>query len=143
MFGSVTMRLLVAAIFIVASLPVLAQEYDSKPFIKSLVDLKSTAMTCDPFVAGAPGSQMEGVDTFFSALGQNVPNVVDAETQKSLARFIKQQAAALCRDMLNGAFEVYFEQVAGYEENKGEGWPDTPIVVNGKWCVADDCSDFR
>lgn len=137
------MRLLVAALVFAAVIPAQAQEYDSKPFVKSLVELKSMAVTCDPFVAGEPAAQTGMIDAFFEALGQSVPNVVDRETQNSLARFINQQSASICRDMLNDAFEVYAAQAVIYDENRGEGWPDTPIVLNGNWCVIEDCSDFQ
>ena len=127
--------------------PVSAQEpaapaYDPKPFLDSMVALRTAAETCDPFLAGGPNARTQAITAFFTTLKQTLPGLADAETQKSLNIFVGSQAALLCRDKLDAAVTGYRGQAATYAESKPGDWPDPPDVSSAPWCSTENCLEF-
>ncbi|HEV7291115.1 hypothetical protein [Devosia sp. RR2S18] len=125
----------------------LAQEeegaaFDPSPFLSSMIALRGAAVTCDPFVANSPGQRTAAVPEFFSTLKQTLPELVDAETQASLNRFVGSQAAVLCRDKLQAAYTNYGAQVRIYAERKPEDWPEPPEISSAAWCSSEHCLEF-
>lgn len=119
-----------------------APAYDPKPFLDSMVALRTTAETCDPFLAGGPNARTEAVTAFFTTLKQTLPGLADVETQKSLNIFVGSQAALLCRDKLDAAVAGYRSQAATYAESKTGDWPDPPAVSSAPWCSTENCLEF-
>lgn len=116
--------------------------YDPGPFLASMVQLRAAAITCDPFVAGNPATRTEPIPTFFKSLKQDLPDLADTETQSSLNRFVRSQAAILCRDKLAAAFLLYGNQAAIYGASKPKDWPDAPPITPSAWCSTENCLEF-
>lgn len=126
---------------------VVAQEqtepaYDPSPFLASMVSLRTAAVTCDPFVAGSPAARTDPIPEFFKTLNQELPDLVDGETQASLNKFVPSQAAVLCREKLDAAYAGYQQQANTYVASKPEDWPDPPAVSNAPWCSSENCLEF-
>lgn len=117
-------------------------EFDPTPFLESMVNLRRTAVTCDPFVANQPAERTAQIEGFFQVLEQALPNMVDTATRDSLSQFVGNQAAQLCRDMLNEAFDAYRVQAIDYQESKPEAWPAAPSVSKAQWCTQEYCLDM-
>ncbi|WP_417583819.1 hypothetical protein [Pelagibacterium sp.] len=116
-------------------------EFDPEPFLNSMIALRSVTLTCDPFVGGDPARRTDGLVAYFEALGQELPDVSDAETQASLRRFVGSQAAMLCQSMLEEAFSRYDAAATAYENNRPDVWPPAPAATPGPWCSANYCLD--
>ncbi|ODT70849.1 MAG: hypothetical protein ABS75_10530 [Pelagibacterium sp. SCN 63-23] len=119
-----------------------AAEYDPSPFLTALIGLRAAALTCDPFVNNSPAGRTETIPAFFGELNQTLPDLVDAETQSSLNRFIGSQAASLCRDKLDTAFAAYGAQAQIYLQSKPSDWPEPPNITRGAWCSSENCLEF-
>jgi hypothetical protein len=121
-----------------------APSIDAKPFLQSMIRLKQAADTCDPYVNNGPAQRVSGIDAFFASLHQALPaNMVDEKTRASLDRFIKQQAASICKVMLDKDFETYEKQAALYESSKPKQWPDAPKLQPAPWCATPNCLDIN
>jgi hypothetical protein len=121
-----------------------APSVDAKPFLQAMIRLKQAADTCDPYVANGPAQRVAGIDSFFASLHQPLPaSMVDEKTSASLGRFIKPQAASICKVMLDKDFESYEKQAALYEAKKPEQWPDAPKLEPAPWCATPNCLDIE
>lgn len=121
-----------------------APSIDAKPFLQSMIRLKQAADTCDPYVNNGPAQRVAGIDAFFASLHQPLPaNMVDEKSRASLGRFIKPQAASICKVMLDKDFEAYEKQAALYEVKKPEQWPDAPKLEPAPWCAKPNCLDIE
>jgi hypothetical protein len=107
-----------------------------------MIALRASAVTCDPFVANSPAARTEGVVAFFAAISQELPSLVDVETQRSLNRFIPSQAASLCRDRLEASFDLYDVELNTYNNSKPDEWPDAPEISRAQWCSSANCLEF-
>ncbi|SEP96995.1 hypothetical protein SAMN05428969_1341 [Devosia sp. YR412] len=119
-----------------------APAYDPAPFLSSMVALRTAAVTCEPFVAASPATRTAAIPAFFKTLNQDLPDLVDGETQKSLNIFVGAQAAQLCRDKLDAAYAAYGAQSAIYLNSKPADWPDPPEISNAPWCSSEYCLEF-
>jgi hypothetical protein len=119
-----------------------AGAYDPKPFLDSLVKLRSTAETCDPYVSNEPAARTSAIVEFFVTLKQPLPALAVVKTQKSLDRFVRSQAGALCQDMLNSAYEAYTVEVDKYVKSKPEAWPAPPAISRAQWCADPNCLEL-
>lgn len=115
--------------------------FDPQPMLAAMIDLRSAALTCEPFVANSPQTRTGGIVSYFETLNQPLPDLTDTETQASLRRFIGSQAAMLCSDMLTEAFAKYNEQAAIYEQGRPREWPAAPAVEETRWCAVNFCLD--
>jgi hypothetical protein len=122
--------------------PAVEDEYNPEPFLNSMVLLRSTAMTCDPFVANSPAARTDSIVEFFAQLDQQLPDLAHAETQSSLNRFIGSQAAAICRDRLDASFDGFAVELASYVQHKPEAWPAPPSIARASWCSSENCLEF-
>jgi hypothetical protein len=116
--------------------------YDPAPFLASMVTMRTVAVTCDRFVANSPTARTQSIVDFFKALNQELPDLTDGTTQKSLDRFVRSQAAVLCRDKLEAAYRGYQAQAQVYLASKPDDWPAPPEVANGPWCSSENCLEF-
>jgi hypothetical protein len=134
-----------AAVTALSGFSAIAQEtsdYDPSPFLSSMIALRAAAVTCDPFVANSPGARTESVVAFFGEINQELPPLVDTETQASLNRFIASQAASLCRDKLDASFNAYGVELQRYNSNKPDEWPAAPEITRAPWCSSENCLEF-
>lgn len=116
--------------------------FDSEPFLKSLLELRRTALNCDGFVRGDPAARTAGVDDFFTSLKMNVPDLANQKTRDSLGMVIKPQAGQICKDELNAAYDNYEAQAKDYLSNKPKEWPEPPRVTKTEWCTQPNCADL-
>ena len=121
--------------------PAEAPAFDAEPFLNSMVSLRGASLTCDPFVGGNPAQRTQGIVGYFDALGQDLPDLADTETQASLNRFIRSQAAMLCQSMLESAFIRYHAAATEYEASRPPEWPAAPAAEPGPWCGQPYCLD--
>ena len=109
-----------------------------------MVDLKRSAETCDAYVNNSPSQRVMPIDAFFDGLKQPLPpDLVDARTRSTLQRFVRQQAAAICKSKLNRAFAAFQVQAVAYDRHRPSGWPAAPLLQSSAWCAAADCSDVN
>lgn len=116
--------------------------YDPAPFLSAMVALRTAAVTCEPFVAASPAARTTAIPAFFRTLNQDLPDLVDGETQKSLSIFVGAQAAQLCRDKLDAAYAAYDAQATIYLQSKPADWPDPPEISTAPWCSSEYCLEF-
>jgi len=121
--------------------PVEVPPFDAEPFLNSMVALRGAGLTCAPYVGDDPIRRTQGVAGYFTALGQDLPDLGDEETQASLRRFIGSQAAMLCQSMLDSAFARYHAMATDYEANRPPEWPAAPAAEPGAWCAQPYCLD--
>lgn len=117
------------------------QQFDAEPLLNAMIELRSVALTCEEFVNNSPVERTNGIVAYFERLGQELPDLSDTTTQSSLNRFVGSQAALLCTDMLDDAFDAYFAQAQVYEDNRPEQWPGAPAAPKAPWCSAPYCLD--
>jgi hypothetical protein len=109
-----------------------------------MVNVRREALTCEPYVANSPAARTQGVEAFFAGLQKPLPeDLVNAKTKASLDRFVKQQAASICRVRLSHAFADYYRAASVYQQGKPAGWPAPPDIQQAAWCSQPDCSDIN
>jgi hypothetical protein len=55
--------------------------------VRAMVELKKTGSVCEPYLKSSPLDAMTGIDVFFTALNQPVPNPRDKAAQARLGQF--------------------------------------------------------
>lgn len=110
--------------------------------VRAMVELKRTGATCETYVRGSPQSVMTGIDAYFTALNQPVPNTVDQDAKDSIGKLIKQHAAYICSTKLVKAQNSYLRAAASYMETKPTQWPDAPWIEFPQWCQDPACADY-
>lgn len=110
--------------------------------VRAMVELKRTGATCENYVRGSPESVMTGIDVYFTALNQPVPNTVDQNAKDSIGKLIKQHAAYICSTKLVKAQNNYIRAAASYMETKPAQWPDAPWIDFPQWCEDPACADY-
>lgn len=110
--------------------------------VRAMVELKRTGATCETYVRGSPESVMTGIDAYFTALNQPVPNTVDQNAKDSIGKLIKQHAAYICSTKLVKAQNNYIRAAASYMETKPAQWPDAPWIDFPQWCEDPACADY-
>ena len=121
-----------------------AVSFNAKPFLTAMIRLKQAADTCDPYVNNGPMERVAGIDAFFASLHQALPaTMVDAKTRATLDRFVKQQAASICKVMLDRGFETYEKQASLYQSDKPKEWPAAPNLLPAPWCATGSCTDIQ
>jgi len=111
-------------------------------FVRAMVELKRTGATCEPYVRGSPLTVMAGIDAYFLALKQPVPDTVDQRARDSIGKLIKQHAAYICSTKLVKAQNNYVRAAASYMESKPAEWPDAPWIDFPQWCEDPACADY-
>lgn len=111
-------------------------------FVRAMVELKRTGATCEPYVRGSPLSLMAGIDAYFVALKQPVPNPVDERSKDSIGKLIKQHAAYICSTKLVKAQNNYINAAGSYVDNKPAEWPDAPWIDFPQWCQDPACAEY-
>lgn len=110
--------------------------------VRAMVELKRTGATCETYVRGSPQSVMTGIDAYFTALNQPVPNTVDQDAKDGIGKLIKQHAAYICSTKLVKAQNNYLRAAASYMETKPTQWPDAPWIEFPQWCQDPACADY-
>lgn len=110
--------------------------------VRAMVELKRTGATCETYVRGSPQSVMTGIDAYFTALNQPVPDTVDQGAKDSIGKLIKQHAAYICSTKLVKAQNNYLRAAAFYMETKPARWPDAPWIEFPQWCQDPACADY-
>lgn len=111
-------------------------------FVRAMVELKRTGATCENYVQGSPLTVMAGIDAYFAALKQPLPNSVDQRTKDSIGKLIKQHAAYICSTKLVKAQNNYIRAAASYMESKPAEWPDAPWIDFPQWCQDPACAEY-
>ena len=120
------------------------ESFNAKPFLEAMISLKQAADTCDSYVNNNPAQRVAGIDAFFSDLHQSLPaELIDKKTAATLDRFIKQQAASICKVMLDRGFETYEKQASLYQSDKPKEWPAAPNLLPAPWCATGSCTDIQ
>lgn len=122
--------------------PATAETKTVENFVRAMVELKRTGATCEPYVRGSPLTVMAGIDAYFAALKQPVPNTVDERTRDSIGKLIKQHAAYICSTKLAKAQNNYISAAALYMKDKPAEWPDAPWIDFPQWCQDPACADY-
>lgn len=119
-----------------------APKYDAQPFLSSMLHLRSAALDCDGFVDGGPGQRTAPIDDFLTRLGMGDRSLVNQTTRASLSKFIRSQAAVICKDRLDAAYDDYEAAAKDYLATKPETWPSPPSVSKTQWCANAHCTDL-
>jgi hypothetical protein len=110
--------------------------------VRAMVELKKTGSVCEPYLKSSPLDAMTGIDVFFTALNQPVPNPRDKAAQARLGQLIKQHAAYICSQKLLTAHNQYMNAAKLYMARKSAGWPDAPGIHFPQWCRDPACTDY-
>ncbi|MFL0695088.1 MAG: hypothetical protein ACJLUP_24375 [Agrobacterium tumefaciens] len=132
---------LTLAVALLAS-PAASETNAVETMVRAMVELKRTGATCETYVRGSPESLMTGIDAYFTALNQPVPNTVDQNAKDSIGKLIKQHAAYICSTKLVKAQNNYIRAAASYMETKPAQWPDAPWIDFPQWCEDPACADY-
>ena len=111
-------------------------------FVRAMVELKRAGATCETVVQGSPLTVMSGIDAYFLALKQPVPNSIDQRAKDSIGKLIKQHAAYICSTKLVKAQNNYIRAAATYMESKPAEWPDAPWIDFPQWCQDPACAEY-
>ncbi len=144
-----TLTLVLATASLFVAMPAWAQDkkagasgYDAQPFLSAMLHLRSAALDCDGFVDGGPELRTASIDDFLTSLGMGDRNLVNTTTRNSLNKFIRSQAASICKDRLDLAYDEYESAAKVYLETKPESWPNPPSVSKTQWCASAHCTEL-
>ncbi len=110
--------------------------------VRAMVELKRTGSVCEPYLQGSPLSAMAGIDAFFSALNQPVPNPTNKAEEQRVGQLVKQHAAYVCTQKLLKSQNQYMNAAKLYMETKSANWPDAPPIIFPQWCTDPACSGY-
>ena len=144
---NITLSLAIASVLVAT--PVWAQnnqlaapKYDAQPFLSAMLHLRSTALDCDGFVDGGPAQRTASIDDYLTKLGMGDRKLVNETTRASLNKFIRSQAASICKDKLDIAYDDYEAAAKDYLASKPKNWPNPPSVSKTQWCANAHCTDL-